>query len=263
LQATSIYAICCRNECEDLMTQIEKAIAAPTAKPQQIADAVRSLSSPTVAAPREIAANLMSRLEDIAARHGGEVILHGRLFNQWMHHAYPSECPFPHEAGKLEPMNSEKWLNEKLEASEEERQAHLDADTCSAECAAAAYTAELPWSDTEELVSFEAHRRLNAPEGADGHQATSLTVLLLIAALVLAMIVGLMPEERQRELFAAAHFNRRGLLLSLFVFGAFAMNVVNRFLIVFIVAGGLLVRTISCSPKSHTAGQTDKEKCFV
>jgi len=262
LQATSIYAICCRNECEDLFTELEKAIAAPTAKPQQIADVVRSLSSPTVAAPREIPANLMSRLEDIAARHGGEVNIHGRLFNQWMHHAYPSECPFPHEAGKFEPMTSEKWLNEKLEASEEERQAHIDADTCSAECAAAAYTAELPWSDTEELVSFEAHRRLDASEGADRHQ-THLTVLLLIAALVLAMMVALMPEERQRELLAAAHFNRRGLLLSLFVFGTFAMNVVNRLLIVFIVAGGLLVRTISCSPKSHIAWQTDKEKCFV
>merc|ERR1719401_3031441 len=32
---------------------------------------------------------LVARLEQIAAHHGGLVPLHGRLFAQWMHHAYP------------------------------------------------------------------------------------------------------------------------------------------------------------------------------
>jgi len=267
LQATSIYSICCRNECEDLMTEIEKAVAAPTAKPQQIADVVRSLSSPTVVAPREIPANLMSRLEDMAARHGGEVNIHGRLFNQWMHHAFPSECPFPHESGKVEPVNSEKWLNEDLEASEEERRAHIDSDTCSPEQAAAEYDAELPWSDMEELVSSEAHRRLDASGTAEKHAGTCWILLLCVAAVGASAVAALMPKEKQQELLTTAKLNPQGLLLSLLVLVAFATNLVNRLLIAFIVCGGLLIRTISTSPKRMAASKgvlpCYNEKCFV
>ena len=43
----------------------------------------------------------MARLDEIASLHAGPVPLHSRLFRQWMHHAYPRECPYPHEAGDL------------------------------------------------------------------------------------------------------------------------------------------------------------------
>merc|ERR1719160_2392823 len=42
---------------------------------------------------------LEQQLDRIAKTHRGKVPLHGRLFAQWMHFAFPQECPFPHRAG--------------------------------------------------------------------------------------------------------------------------------------------------------------------
>jgi hypothetical protein len=45
----------------------------------------------------------LERLDEVAAHHGGLVPLHGRLFAQWMHYAYPRECPYPHVSGTTSP----------------------------------------------------------------------------------------------------------------------------------------------------------------
>jgi len=42
---------------------------------------------------------LMAQLEHIAQVHGGRVPLHGRLFSQWLHFAFPRECPLPPKSG--------------------------------------------------------------------------------------------------------------------------------------------------------------------
>jgi len=67
---------------------------------------------------------LNSRLYQIAAKHGGKVPLHGRLFAQWLHHAFPQSCPFPHEAGATNPLTPDQWMKEKghaeIKASDEE-----------------------------------------------------------------------------------------------------------------------------------------------
>merc|ERR1740121_1857288 len=42
-----------------------------------------------------------TQLEEIASAHGGQVPIHGRLFAQWLHYAFPRECPFPHKAGAV------------------------------------------------------------------------------------------------------------------------------------------------------------------
>ncbi|CAE7384478.1 unnamed protein product [Symbiodinium sp. CCMP2456] len=44
---------------------------------------------------------LSERLWEVAAQHSGEVPLHGRLFAQWLHHAFPRDCPFPHVSGTV------------------------------------------------------------------------------------------------------------------------------------------------------------------
>jgi len=62
-----------------------------------------------VSAPRALSTTLNSRLEDIAKEHGGQVQLHGRLFAQWMHHAYPRECPYPHISGTTSKAAAEGW----------------------------------------------------------------------------------------------------------------------------------------------------------
>merc|ERR1712187_1078287 len=42
---------------------------------------------------------MRDQLRRMAETQGGKVPLHGRLFAQWLHYAFPRECAFPHRAG--------------------------------------------------------------------------------------------------------------------------------------------------------------------
>lgn len=106
------YRICCINECESLMAQVEQKIAAPEATPAQLAAVVGSLSSSTVEASGVLSEKDARRLQQIAAiNRGGVVPLHGRLFAQWMHSLFPRECPVPH-AGATEPISTSEWMEQ-------------------------------------------------------------------------------------------------------------------------------------------------------
>jgi len=95
VQPAGYYSICCFDECESLMDEVEKKLAAPTGTPEQIALVVSSMGSASQAANRTLTPRQLSLLDDVAAHHGGMVPLHGRLFAQWMHEAYPRECSYP------------------------------------------------------------------------------------------------------------------------------------------------------------------------
>lgn len=90
------FSVCCVQECEALLGRIEAQIRAPSSKPAQILDLVANLSSTTITAPRSIPEHLVDALNQVADFHGGDVPLHGRLFAQWLHFAFPRECPYPH-----------------------------------------------------------------------------------------------------------------------------------------------------------------------
>jgi len=111
IASESLYSVCCLNECEQLMSHLEKEIDAPDAEPSRIAAIVASLPSSTVEAPRALGSVLHEKLDEAAAIHGGTVQLHGRLFGQWMHHAFPRECPFPHVAGSTNPQTPDEWMS--------------------------------------------------------------------------------------------------------------------------------------------------------
>merc|ERR1719343_1307184 len=82
------------------MGHLEREIAAPYATVEQIA----SLMAPRAPHLEEaLSAPYRRRLEEVAARHGGYVPLHGRLFQQWLHFMYPRQCPYPHVAGRTHP----------------------------------------------------------------------------------------------------------------------------------------------------------------
>lgn len=89
------YSICCFDECESLMDQVEKSLAAPMGTAEQIAMVVSGLGSASQPANRTLSARQLGLLDDVAAHHGGMVPIHGRLFAQWMHEAYPRECSYP------------------------------------------------------------------------------------------------------------------------------------------------------------------------
>merc|ERR1719271_374242 len=39
------------------------------------------------------------------------VPLHGRLFSQWLHYVFPSECQYPHPVGASEAISPARWFN--------------------------------------------------------------------------------------------------------------------------------------------------------
>merc|ERR1719473_640125 len=52
LATTGFYSVCCMNECEGILGQIERQLAAPTAPPQELAAIISAIPSATVDAPR-------------------------------------------------------------------------------------------------------------------------------------------------------------------------------------------------------------------
>jgi len=146
---TQHYQLCCPNECQGILSDIEGRIGAPAATPRRLADAVQQVKSSTVSAPRQLSARLLKRLDEIAARHGnGEVPLHGRLFAQLLHHEYPLECPYPHPQ-----TNSSFSASERIRpgtmaafASRDVVVDYLEKVSSQAE----ELSSELPWSEEEE-----------------------------------------------------------------------------------------------------------------
>merc|ERR1719323_1392560 len=61
LASSSLYSICCLDECEALMAQLEKSIANPVAAPGRIAELVAAMPSDTVSSPRHISAPMLRR----------------------------------------------------------------------------------------------------------------------------------------------------------------------------------------------------------
>jgi len=201
LEASHLYGICCRNECEDLMGHLEREIGAEAAEPARIAELVAGLPSDTVAAPRNLSVALVGRLHQVADNHGGRVPLHGRLFAQWMHHAYPRECPYPHEVGTTSPQTPDEWIKEtghtESRASNEEMRQHVESDTCASDAPHSGHgcgeeeDAELPWNEAEELllVHQPALASASSQPNASGGFADVVLAVVVAAALVAFLAV--------------------------------------------------------------------------
>jgi len=112
IASSGYYSVCCKEECEGLLGHLEQKMVAPEAVPSEIVSIVTKLESSTVSVPRNLSATLLGRLDDIANHHGGMIPLHGRLFAQWMHHAFPHECPYPHLSDTTNQQTADQWLSE-------------------------------------------------------------------------------------------------------------------------------------------------------
>merc|ERR1719197_533688 len=156
LASAGLYDVCCISECEALMGELDRQIAAPTALPAQVASAVSQISSSSVDAPRNLTATLLDRLDEVSSRNGGSVPLHGRLFAQWMHHAFPNECPYPHVSGSTAPKRPDEWMAERQEdpvISAEERSQHTERHSGIARPASEEGEPLLQWDAEEELIA--------------------------------------------------------------------------------------------------------------
>eukprot|EP00932_Pfiesteria_piscicida_P006837 SRR837773.16806.p3 GENE.SRR837773.16806~~SRR837773.16806.p3 ORF type:complete len:388 (+),score=144.94 SRR837773.16806:58-1164(+) len=87
------YSVCCLDECKGIQSELEGAVKAPVSTPERLLRLVSGVGSSTVDAPRELSADLQAKLHAIAKHHGGQVPLHGRLFTQWLHFAFPTSAP--------------------------------------------------------------------------------------------------------------------------------------------------------------------------
>jgi len=186
--ASSFYVVCCPNECEDLMGKLEREIGAELAPPDKILSLITSMSSDTVSAPRTLSETLKKRLYKIADGNKGSVPLHGRLFAQWMHHAYPRECPYPHAAGTTNPQTPDEWMQatgqQDSKASKEELMAHVQNSTVTPIGKEARHQHhfeenELPWNEAEELLVPTVAKAIEKPIDKRGRFRAVLSFLLL------------------------------------------------------------------------------------
>lgn len=170
LARSGYYAICCVNECEAIMNSIEAHFEAPTVAPQPMLEMVGNLSSETVEAPRQLPHGLVRKLQDIAKQHNGEVPIYGRQFAQWIHFAFPNECPYP--SLQTDYIKKEMWMpgrNVKAASSEEklalqrEAEALLSSNQTSDEDPDEVY--EVLWDDMEVLHLSEDRKRSGARAG--------------------------------------------------------------------------------------------------
>jgi len=114
IASSKYYSVCCISECETIMSHLEHQLQVSEASPEDVAALIASFPSRTVPANRTLSTLMVRRLNAIAANHGGKVPLYSRLFAQWLHHAYPRECSYPHLSGTTNPQQVEGWMKSGL-----------------------------------------------------------------------------------------------------------------------------------------------------
>jgi len=190
LASTNFYQVCCIDECDGLLGQLEAKIGRPSASPAEIVSLIAGMSSSTVLSDRVLSGWLLQRLDEVASHHNGQVPLHGRLFAQWMHYAYPRECPFPHAHGEAELVRYGKIASEadmkaviKESASQEvylyDRQ--LSEESATAEELLLMHSAM--WSMEEELVSHGPRGTFEATGASTSFLRVCFRGMIMIATL--------------------------------------------------------------------------------
>lgn len=186
--STSHYLVCCVNDCEVLLDEIETALGSPAVLPTKLFAVVSNMSSQSTLdddAALLLDATFAKQLEQIAAVHNGEVPLHGRLFAQWLHYVFPRECAFPYKVGTVASVTPAEYGDD-FYASAAEMAKHASGVNAT-QIPQTVGKEELQWmsqwSPDEELVSEHvAALSLQAPW--EGDYTFSGFVLLVFAGLV-------------------------------------------------------------------------------
>jgi len=151
IASSTYYSVCCLSECELLLNEIEGKVQSPTVEPERLLHLVGNMSSSSVDAPWQLPNVMEQRLKDIASHHDGEVPLHGRLLGEWLHYAFPNECPYPHIAEEATALTPSHWLDKSASIDKEQRKTLAEVTT------EADQTEEAPitWSHEEVLHAHE------------------------------------------------------------------------------------------------------------
>jgi hypothetical protein len=179
---TDYYLVCCANECEGLMDEIELAIPKPVAEVEEVLAAVRNLTSNEDDEPVVVSRVLEDSLGQIARKHGGKVPIHGRLFAQWLHYLFPRECPFPHKAGNAASLLPHQY-GDGYVATKDELTAHASRKNATVAGDREGDHWMSQWSHEEELAAdYSSH--IAAPWEAR-HGFTVITLFMLAAGAAL------------------------------------------------------------------------------
>jgi len=95
IASSEFFSVCCLNECERLFNDLEIRLQSSDVSLKQLFAAVRETSSNTVAAPRELSANITTMAERLSLDGSTTIPIHSGEFRRWFHHVFPNECPFP------------------------------------------------------------------------------------------------------------------------------------------------------------------------
>jgi len=185
--ASKFYRVCCIDECDSLLGHLEEQVGAPDASPAVLAKLVAALPSETVITPRALPTSLLSRLDEIAAHHNGRVLLHSRLFAQWMHHAYPRECRFPHVSGTTRPQEASSWMQQtgqEAEADQDDMR-RLMTEASSRDVDMYEQDSQLPWSAEEELVVAMTAAQSHTPR----HESLWKSFMIFMAPCSMTLII--------------------------------------------------------------------------
>jgi len=123
------FSICCPSACGALMGELERSVKAPSAAADDILRAVGRLAISATRAPQPVPEGLAQSLRDVADAHDGEVPLHGRQFAEWMHAAFPNECPHPRPSENVGALIADYWGEAYPNLTPEERAAYVAAAT--------------------------------------------------------------------------------------------------------------------------------------
>jgi len=239
LSPSKFYSVCCRNECEDYMQVVEKQeLDGAMGDPSKILSLVQTHSVFTEDAPTSFT-TLRRRLFGIAEKNGGKVPIHGRLFAQWMHHAFPATCPYPHEAGTTNPQTPDEWMAEnghtEIKASTDEVEAVVskaknrgfgnwdkeakDKETTSAKdyeqysygskgkASASEFPSELPWTDVEELLVVRpATQKAQSTGKSIMDRFINLIELLMVVALVGTVFWMAREHTGSKKAYSKGHY---------------------------------------------------------
>jgi hypothetical protein len=194
------FRVCCSNDCEAHLAQIEGALQAPVATPAQLLEIISNITIGLDDDVASVSPTLQAQLQDIASIHHGHVPLHGRLFAQFLHYVFPRDCPFPHKAGTVSSMSPLEYGDDYMASDNEiERNAALEQPNVSAANTSLEANADdaiasqkrdsiwmTQWSKDEELLTE--HIQLHAPWERQATPQLSLLGVLALSAIGVAAV---------------------------------------------------------------------------
>ncbi|CAJ1431803.1 unnamed protein product [Effrenium voratum] len=119
---------------------------------------------------------------------------------RWMHHAFPRECPYPHEAGTTNPQTPDEWMksNGRSTKVSQEQIEQIARDTCPAVLQEGApihcktEDADLPWSSSEDrapMLSLAGAQASDQDMAQENWEPPRMLWLAVLPSLVLFMFL--------------------------------------------------------------------------